>query len=629
MPEPGENETQDEFMHRCIPMVLDDGTAKDNDQAVAICMSKWEKKSEIDNILVRSGEEIKSLGDGRFGGYLVRFTSAEDPDLTGDFFTKDTDFDMDFPGQSTAYWNHGMGVYVGGKEIGGMRKLGKASLKMDEVGIWAEIILQERDEYEKKIAQMARDGMLGWSSGTAGHLVTEEPLGKAWRIKSWPLGKDASLTHRPAEARNTVIPLKSFFSDNTAQTTEGEPEAVKTAASESGKAVVTSILQGEAKMENTPELQALLQEVSVNSAKEAVKLFRESEPAEKSADIKIVKDEAEQPFKDAGEFFMAVKAAAYYPAHFDRRLLPLKATGLNEAIPSQGGFLVPEQTSAAILEKTFNTGALLAQFPRDQVQGNGMIYNVVDESSRADGSRFGGITGYWLAEAATKTASKPKFRQLELKLHKVAALCVATDELLEDASALQAWIMRTVPMELRFKIEDAIINGSGAGMPLGILNSPALVTFARIDASEIDAVDIGKMWGRRYAGASDYIWLGNQGIFSQLLNLVVGTTPVFLPAGGLSGLPYATLLGRPYFDSEYLPVLGDIGDLLLVSPSAYPMIEKAGGVQAASSIHVYFTSDETAFRFVYRIDGAPSWISALTGNDGVTYSPFVALTSSS
>jgi HK97 family phage major capsid protein len=253
----------------------------------------------------------------------------------------------------------------------------------------------------------------------------------------------------------------------------------------------------------------------------------------------------------------------------------------------------------------------------------------VDESSRSDGSRYGGITGYWLAEAASKTASKPKFRQLELKLKKVAALCVATDELLEDAGALQSWIMRTVPNELRFRIEDSIINGNGVGMPLGILNSPSLVTFARVDTEEIDVVDIGNMWSRRYAGVNDYIWLGNPGIFSQLLNLVVGTTPVFLPSGGLSGLPYATLLGRPYFDTEYNPVLGDQGDLLLVSPSQYAMIEKSGGVQTASSIHVYFANDETAFRFVYRIDGCPVWASALTCNDGVTRSPFVALTSSS
>ena len=380
-------------------------------------------------------------------------------------------------------------------------------------------------------------------------------------------------------------------------------------------------------MENTPELQTLLREVSESSAKEAVRLFRESEPAEKRVDIKITKDESEQPFKEAVDFFQAVKFAAIYPGSIDKRLLPLKQQGMGETVPSHGGFLVPEQVSNTILENMYATGTLLSQFKRDPVAGNSMTYNVVDETSRADGSRYGGITGYWLGEGATKTPSHPLFRQLELKLRKVVALCIATDELLEDAAVLKSWLMRTVPNELRFKVEDAIINGTGVGMPLGILPSPAMVAIARTTTDTIDAADIGRLWSRRYAGANDYIWLGNPGIFSQLLNLVVGTTPVFLSAGGLSNLPYATLLGRPYFDTEYQPILSERGDIMLVSPSAYPMIEKAGGIQSAASISVYFTTDETAFRFVYRIDGAPSWSAPLTGNDTVTVSPFVCLTS--
>jgi HK97 family phage major capsid protein len=68
-----------------------------------------------------------------------------------------------------------------------------------------------------------------------------------------------------------------------------------------------------------------------------------------------------------------------------------------------------------------------------------------------------------------------------------------------------------------------------------------------------------------------------------------------------------------------------LGDLLLASPSQYALITK-GGVQAASSIHVRFVYDETAFRFVYRVDGQPVWASSVTANDGSsTISPFVAL----
>ncbi|HET7375741.1 MAG TPA: hypothetical protein VFK30_03475, partial [Anaerolineae bacterium] len=39
-PHPG-GETRQEFMDRCIPMVMDDGSASSSDQAVAMCSNMW------------------------------------------------------------------------------------------------------------------------------------------------------------------------------------------------------------------------------------------------------------------------------------------------------------------------------------------------------------------------------------------------------------------------------------------------------------------------------------------------------------------------------------------------------------------------------------------------------------
>lgn len=46
MPTPREDETQEAFIARCIPIVLEDGTATDNEQAVAVCYSMWENRDE-------------------------------------------------------------------------------------------------------------------------------------------------------------------------------------------------------------------------------------------------------------------------------------------------------------------------------------------------------------------------------------------------------------------------------------------------------------------------------------------------------------------------------------------------------------------------------------------------------
>jgi HK97 family phage major capsid protein len=264
---------------------------------------------------------------------------------------------------------------------------------------------------------------------------------------------------------------------------------------------------------------------------------------------------------------------------------------------------------------------------------NGLKINAIDETSRADGSRWGGVQVYWTAEAAQKTPSKPKFRQMELDLKKLAGLFYSTDELLQDASALQSIAMEAFSEELNFKIEDAIFNGTGAGQMLGIMNSGALITESKEAgqaASSIVYDNVLKMWSRLHARSRpNSVWFIDQSIEPQLykMSLAVGTggAPVYLPAGGASAAPYATLFARPVIPVEYAAALGTVGDICLFDLSQYLMIDK-GGLETASSMHVRFIYDEMVFRFVYRVDGQPIWNSALTPKSGgSTQSPFVVL----
>ena len=222
-------------------------------------------------------------------------------------------------------------------------------------------------------------------------------------------------------------------------------------------------------------------------------------------------------------------------------------------------------------------------------------------------------------------------------MKKLIGYTTCTDELLEDVSALEAWIMRAFASEFDFKIADAIINGDGAGKPLGILNAPCLHTVTaetgQGDAT-IVADNIDKMWMSRFGpNSGSYVWLYNQNIEAQLaqMNYGVGATGgslVYMPPGGISGSPFATLRGRPMIPIEQAATLGTAGDIILADLSQYVMIDK-GSMQSASSIHVNFTTDQTAFRFVYRVDGQPMWDSVLTPYKGSTsyQSPFVVLSS--
>ena len=311
------------------------------------------------------------------------------------------------------------------------------------------------------------------------------------------------------------------------------------------------------------------------------------------------------------------------------------ATGASEGVPSEGGFLVQQDFGGMLSQNAIATGVLASKCNKIPISANANSYkaNMMDETSRANGSRFGGIQVYHAAEAATVTATKPKFRPFELNLHKLFGLMYATDELLQDTEALAATINLWFPMEFGFKLDDVIIRGTGAGQGLGVLNSPSLVTQAKETSQKANTIEfenITKMDARLLDSSENTaFWLCNRDIKPALatMSLAIGTggVPVYMPANAAFGRPMQQLYGRNLMTMEQCSTLGDAGDIMMFDPNEYVMISK-GGIQSAVSIHVQFIYDEQTFRWTYRYDSAPirnKPISPYMGS--ATRSPFVTL----
>jgi len=341
-----------------------------------------------------------------------------------------------------------------------------------------------------------------------------------------------------------------------------------------------------------------------------------------------------------GEQLVSVMRAGIPGGQTDPRLYEIRATasGASETVPADGGFLVQQDFTSELLQNVFQTGILAQRCRRIQISSasNGLKINAVDESSRATGSRYGGVTGYWSEENALLTGTKPKFRQLNLDLKKLIGLCYATDELLQDATALEMIIRQAFTAEFGFQIDDAIINGTGAGQPLGILNAGCLVTQAKESGQKTATLVTENVFGmyRRLLPGSETsaAWLINRNIVPQLytMSVAVGTggVPVYMPAGGISGQPYSTLLGLPVIKIEQAATLGTVGDIILADLENGYIIAEKGGIQADMSIHIRFLYDESVFRFVLRLDGQPVLSSAITpykGGATDTQSYFVVL----
>jgi HK97 family phage major capsid protein len=309
------------------------------------------------------------------------------------------------------------------------------------------------------------------------------------------------------------------------------------------------------------------------------------------------------------------------------------ASGVNELVGSEGAFLVPPTFSSEILRRTYDND-LLSRTKPYTTSGNDMSIPAIDETSRANGSRFGGVQMYWDAEASQYQATKPAWSRVELKLKKLTGLVHVTDEMIADTgTAMEGHLFDLFSEETAFKMGDAIVNGSGAGMPQGVLNSLALVTVSKETgqaAASLLFENINKMWQRMYAPSrKNAIWLVNQDIEAALdgLAITIGTGgfPAYMPPGGLSEKPYATLKGRPVMPVEFCATLGTVGDILLLDLSQYLTLRK-GEAQQASSIHFKFDTGEQSFRITFRADGRGWWQNSLTPYKGAnTLSPFIAL----
>jgi HK97 family phage major capsid protein len=140
------------------------------------------------------------------------------------------------------------------------------------------------------------------------------------------------------------------------------------------------------------------------------------------------------------------------------------------------------------------------------------------------------------------------------------------------------------------------------------------------------------MWSRMYAPSRrNAIWLINQDIEPQLDAMAfdpkaTSKVPVYLPPGGVSGSPYASLKNRPVVPIEACSTLGDQGDIILADMTQYWALTKGQDIRTDVSMHLYFDQGLQAFRFTFRVNGQPAWGKSIDPQHGsLTRSCFVTL----
>lgn len=327
-------------------------------------------------------------------------------------------------------------------------------------------------------------------------------------------------------------------------------------------------------------------------------------------------------FNNMGDFLKSVKNAA--SGNMDKRF----QNAMFEKNGEDGGFLVPDEMMSGIAKKIDSDESLLSRCTQFSVSGNSLSL-VTDENQPFTG----GVQAYWTQEGGQIQESKHSFGMATWRLHKLAALVKTTDELLEDAVALESYIRAMAPVAIIQKINEAILSGNGVGKPKGILNSDFKITVAKESAQTADTIvarNVIKMYNRMIPSSrANAVWFINPEAEDQLRTMVDdnGNFIYLAPGSQMNQSPYGLLMGRPVIPLlGGMQALGDEGDIIFADLSYYYAIIKSSGLKNSVSTHLLFDRDQTAYKFIFRVDGSCPFKSAVkVQNSAYEMSGFITL----
>lgn len=307
----------------------------------------------------------------------------------------------------------------------------------------------------------------------------------------------------------------------------------------------------------------------------------------------------------------------------------MEGKDLVESIGASGGFLVPTEMDTSLLQWDMTGDNMIVESRATKIpmRRRAITLPALNQSGTTAGQPhwYGGVLVKWTEEAAEKQETEPSFRQIELVAHKLACYTEASDELLEDSAvSLEALLTRLFRETTQWERQNAFINGSGAGQPLGVLNAGATIIHPIKTAGALNPEDLVNML-ELFQG-SNPIWLMSRRWLSNLM-LMAGPSgnASYLFLNNISQAQPNTLLGYPLFFVEQMPAPGTDGSVILADWSKY-LIGDRQAITIDSSKHFKFRNDMTSWRCVSRVDGQPWLNTPLTWADGLTRtSPFVAL----
>lgn len=284
----------------------------------------------------------------------------------------------------------------------------------------------------------------------------------------------------------------------------------------------------------------------------------------------------------------------------------VEKAAFNVANDEEGGYLVPEEIDLAILAYERQVSVLRSRGASVfTTKGNTRKFNKLDQSVNS----FGGVTFDWVDESGTLSDTTAKVGQIAMSVKKLMALTTQSSEFLQDSETNAANFLIQLFGEAAAYAEDvAFFQGSGLGRPQGVITYPGVQSVNRAVSSQIAFADIEAMYYKIPAQIRGRaMWFGNTDAIKYISGLKDANNRPLMAESTMALANYGTpvvMKGLPLVElsETYLPALGTKGDLTLLVPSHYFILEKSG-FSVAVSPHSRFRYDEIEWRFTKRVDG--------------------------
>ena len=220
---------------------------------------------------------------------------------------------------------------------------------------------------------------------------------------------------------------------------------------------------------------------------------------------------------------------------------------MQEGVDADGGYLVPDEYDDRLIEKLKEENIFRKLCHPVTTSGDHKI-NIAASTPAAA----------WIEEGEALTFGDATFSQILLDAHKLHVAIKVTEELLYDSKFdLETFILNAFSKALANAEENAFINGSGTGQPLGILaatgGADIGVTTASSTAITADEI-INLVYSLKRPYRKNAAFLMNDQTVAAVRKLKDGTG-TYLWHEALTADEPNKLLGYPVYTSEFMPTI--------------------------------------------------------------------------